>query len=347
VPPVTSSPPDRLAVAQTLREEARREGFLRAGFARADTPPHFGRFRDWLAAGRHASMAYLERTAAVRSRPEELLPGARTIVCLSDSYPAAPFRASDGSIVARYARGEDYHASLRRRAERVASGAARRLGSSFGHRVCVDTTPLCERSFAAAAGLGWIGKNGCLIDPDRGSWLLLAEIVTTLDLPPDEPVAEQCGSCTRCLRACPTQAFVSPGVLDARRCLAFWTIEHRGALPDTVKQAIGDRVFGCDICQEVCPWNGTAGPSPGTEQDPGPPSRAEWIAMGPGEWRRRFGRSAFNRAGRRGVQRNAAASAGATGERSLAEQLERAARLTEPGLSDAAAWAGRRLSPAG
>ncbi len=154
----------------------------------------------------------------------------------------------------------------------------------------------------------------------------------------------------RCLRACPTQAFVAPGVLDAGRCLAYWTIEHRGPMPDAVKAALGDRVFGCDVCQEVCPWNEAPGASPATPSaesaspaDDAPPTRAEWLAMGPGQWRRRFGRSALNRAGRRGLQRNAAASAGASGARELAGALSRAARVAESGLSDAAAWAAARL----
>jgi epoxyqueuosine reductase len=344
---VSSNGSDRLFAAGVLREEARREGFLRVGFARSGEPPFFGRFRDWLRAGRHASMRYLARTERARSDPESLLPGARSIVSLSDAYSSGPFRAKDGATVARYARGADYHGTLRKRAERVAAASARRMAPGFRYRVCVDSTPLCERSFAAASGLGWIGKNGCLIDPERGSWILLSEIVTDLDLPPDEPVAERCGSCVRCLRACPTQAFEAPGILDARRCLAYWTIEHRGPLPDPVKAHVADRVFGCDICQEVCPWNDDHVSAETAAADAAPPTRAEWLAMGAGEWRRRFGKSALNRAGRRGLQRNAAASAGARLDRSAADPLRRAARVSEAGLSDAAAWARERLEAGG
>src|SRR5262249_32668651 len=142
-----------------------------------------------------------------------------------------------------------------KRALAVADAARARLGGGWSHRVCVDSTPIAERAFAAAAGLGWIGKNGCLIDPEQGSYLLLAEIVTDLDLPCDEPAAQRCGACVRCLEACPTDAFVSPGVLDSGRCIAYWTIEHRGPLPDEWKARVGDHVFGCDVCQEACPWN--------------------------------------------------------------------------------------------
>jgi epoxyqueuosine reductase len=202
--------PDRVLAAQVLKEEAKRLGFVRAGIARADEPPHFGRFRDWIAGGHHARMFYLERTTEVRGRPQDLLPGAQSILCLADLHPTSAPVAPDGTRVARYVLGSDYHQTLRERAERVAQAAMSRLGL-FRYRVCVDSTPIAERAFAAAAGLGWIGKNGCVIDPEQGSFLLLAEIVTDLDLPPDEPMAERCGSCVRCLEACPTQAFLEPG----------------------------------------------------------------------------------------------------------------------------------------
>jgi len=334
---------DRVEKARIFREEAEREGFSRVGIARADPPPRFDRFRDWIGAGRHAGMAYLENTAEVRASPGNLLPGARSVVCLAASHRSAPLRAADGSLLARYSAGPDYHGSLRKSAIRVAKSVGRRLDESFGWRVCVDSTPLAERSFAAAAGLGWIGKNGCLIDRELGSWLLLAEIVTDLDLPPDDPVAELCGSCVRCLESCPTHAFVEPGVLDAERCLAYWTIESRGPIPDEVKAVVGDRVFGCDVCQEACPWNGAVADA---SDSPRVPTRAEWIAMGKGEWRRRFGATALNRAGRRGLQRNAAASAGAVGDSGLLPALGAIRGAADRGLADAAAWAEARLAPA-
>jgi epoxyqueuosine reductase len=289
-------------------------------------------------------MKYLEETRDARADPRRILAGARSVVSLSAFHSAAPFVAADGSRVARYARGADYHQIVRQAAERAVCAAARRLPGDFRYRVCVDTTPVAERSFAAASGLGWIGKNGCLIDPERGSYLTLAEIVTDLDLPPDEPIAEQCGACVRCLEACPTQAFVAPGLLDASRCLAYWTIEHRGALPDRVKEALGDRVFGCDVCQEVCPWNAETGTRQAATTHGAPPTRSDWLGLGPGAWRRRFGKSAYNRAGRRGLQRNAAASAGSCRDAALRPDLERvAASAAEPGLADAAAWALSRL----
>jgi epoxyqueuosine reductase len=349
------SPPDRLFAARVLREECSVAGFAGFGIARAQSPPRFDRFREWIAEGRHAGMRYLEETLPVRESPESLLPGARSIVCLSFPYPREPRIAADDSRFARYSTGDaDYHGTLRARALSAAESARRRLPGDWSYRVCVDSTPLAERAFAAAAGIGWIGKNGCLLDARHGSYLLLAEIVTDLDLPPDAPVAEQCGACTRCLDACPTQAFVEPGLLDAARCLAYWTIEHRGPIPDRWKEALGEHVFGCDLCQEVCPWNGYGNGSSKLlasfaagdlhpHSHPPPPTRAEILAMGKGAWRRRFGKSAVNRAARRGLQRNAAASAGACRDDSCRGALGAAAQVTEPGLRDAARWALERL----
>jgi epoxyqueuosine reductase len=335
------SRPDRVEAARVFREEALREGFTRIGVARAEEPPHFGRFRDWIASGRHAGMAYLERTADVRSSPQALLAGARSIVCLAAPHRTGPAVASDGSRVARYASGPDYHGTLRKRAIRVANAAASRLGGAVKWRVCVDSTPIAERSFAAAAGLGWIGKNGCLIDRELGSFFLLAEILVDVDLPADEPVAEMCGSCVRCLESCPTDAFVAPGLLDASRCLAYWTIEHRGPIPNAVKEELGDRVFGCDVCQDVCPWNRPV--DAGEPDTAPPPSRSEWLAMGKGAWRRKFGATALNRAGRRGIQRYAAASAGADRDASVLPVLHQAATTVDAGMADAIRWASGRF----
>ena len=338
------APPDRARAAATFREEAAREGFSRVGIARAGRPPRFERFRDWIAEGRHAGMDYLERTAEVRSSPASLLPGARSVVCLAAPYQARRAEAADGSAVARYASGADYHGTLRKRAIRVAEAAATRLGGAIAWRVCVDSTPIAERSFAAAAGLGWIGKNGCLIDRELGSFFLLAEILVDLDLPADDPVAELCGSCVRCLESCPTGAFPAPGVLDAHRCLAYWTIEHRGSIPDDVKEHLGPHVFGCDVCQEVCPWNGPLESRSAKEPAPEPPpTRSEWLAMGKGAWKRKYGASALNRAGRRGLQRNAAISAGASRDAAALPVLERLAAVPDPGLADAARWASARI----
>jgi len=316
------SPPDRLFAAQVLREEAKRAGFVRFGIARAEEPPRHALFADWLAAGRHAGMRYLEGTRDVRSDPRTLLPGARSVVCLAAPYAATPWIAEDGSHFARYSRGSDYHGGLRAQALAVVAAARARLGDAWGARVCVDSTPLAERSFAAAAGLGWIGKNGCLIDPEHGSYLLLAEILTDLNLPADAPVAEACGTCTRCLDACPTGAFVEPGLLDAGRCIAYWTIEHRGPIPDAWKAAIGPHVFGCDVCQEVCPFNTGAGPT-SDEIDPllrprsvehALPDLAALANKGANQLRQLVKRTALRRVPRDALLRNVAVALGNTGD---------------------------------
>ncbi len=335
----TTQSPDRSIAASVWRGEALGQGFSRVGFATAGTPPRFETFRDWIARGRHAGMRYLETTLDVRARPETLLPGARSVVCLAARHESGPRIAPDGARLARYASGADYHWTLRQRVAGLVESVTRRLGEPFEFRICVDSTPVAERSFAAAAGLGWIGKNGCLIDPELGSYLLLAEVLTDLDLPPDDPIAERCGSCVRCLQACPTRAFVAPGVLDANRCLAYWTIEHRGAIPDAIKESVGNHVFGCDVCQEVCPFNEPAAVSVGAPL----PTRTEWLAMGRGQWRRSWGSTALNRAGRRGLQRNAAASAGAAGDRACEPVLEKRRGCGDAGLADAAAWASKKL----
>jgi len=332
---------DRTLIARAFREEAAREGFARCGIAAAGPAPRRDRFLAWLAEGRHAGMRYLEETAGARSSPEAILPGARSVICLADVHSRAPRVAADGATIARYVSGVDYHKTLRDRAERLVRAVRARVAGSWSHRVCVDSTPLAERAFAAAAGLGWIGKNGCLIDEELGSFFLLAEIVTDLDLPADDPVAERCGSCVRCLEACPTDAFVAPGLLDANRCIAYWTIEHRGTIPDAIKEAIGDRVFGCDDCQDACPWNAPLLPdAPKTD---GPPTRAEWLAMGPGAFRRAYGATALNRARRRGVQRNAAISAGCARDGGSTPLLATARHAGDAGLADAARWALARL----
>ena len=332
--------PDRVIAARVFREEADREGFSRFGVARAEDAPRHERFAHWIDSGLHAGMEYLADTRDARRHPAAVLSGARSVVCLAAPYSPEPWVAADGARYARYARGSDYHGSLRGRALRVVEGARRRLPGDWSSRVCVDSTPIAERAFAAAAGLGWIGKNGCLIDAAQGSYLLLAEIVTDLDLPVDAPVAEQCGSCVRCLDSCPTGALVAPAVLDASRCIAYWTIEHVGPVPEERKAALADHVFGCDVCQEVCPWNAPleAGPLGAP-----PPTRAEVLGMGRGPWRRRFGATAVNRATRRGLQRNAAISAGVRADRACLPALERACGLAEAGLSDAARWALARM----
>jgi epoxyqueuosine reductase len=214
---------------------------------------------NWVADGAHVEMAYMARTAAVRGDPSRFLAGARSVVCVAMSYHEAPEPPEIGpalerTVVARYARRRDYHSAIRSRLVRLGRFVSEREPSA-SWRPAVDTAPLLEKELAQRAGLGWIGKNTCLINRRLGSELLLGELVTTLELPPDEPETDHCGTCSACLSACPTRAFDGPGRLDPRRCIAYATIEHRSAFPKAVLGGLGAHVFGCDICQAVCPWN--------------------------------------------------------------------------------------------
>jgi len=251
---------ERKARAKWVKELALAAGFSRAGIATVGESATGEAYARWIAEGGHAGMSYLEKHAALRQDPRTLLPAAQSVLCVALDYapppdPAAPPGQSDfWQGVARYARGEDYHDSMRERLGKVKAAIEAEL-PGVEARICVDTAPLLEREWAARAGLGSFGKNTNLLHPDAGSFFLLAELLLSLDLPPDLPVADLCGSCTRCLDACPTGA-LSPYRLESSRCISYWTIEHRGDIPPEIRAGMGQWVFGCDICQEVCPWNG-------------------------------------------------------------------------------------------
>jgi|AMFO01.1.fsa_nt_gi iron-sulfur cluster binding protein, putative len=246
------------ALTAKLKERARAEGFDLVGVAAAGPAGTAGRLRAWLDAGMHGEMTYMARTAAVRANPDRLLPGCRSVVAVALSYhtsmPPSTDPAPPGTVwISRYAWGRDYHKLTKRRLVRLGRWLARKApGCTW--RAVVDTAPLLEREWAARAGLGWIGKNTCLLNRDLGSELFLGFLLTNVPLEADGPVPEHCGRCTACLDACPTRAFVSPHVLDARRCIAYLTVEHRGEIPAHLQPAMDAMVAGCDICQEVCPW---------------------------------------------------------------------------------------------
>jgi len=315
---------------------ARAEGFRRIGVAAAGPAPRAAEFDAWLDAGMHGSMEYLERTRRLRADARSLLPGARSVVVLADAYPAGSPEAPDGTRTARYALAGDYHRTLRERCDRLVT-AVRATGVEFAARVCVDSAPLAERAFAAAAGLGWIGKNGMLMNAEDGSWLLLCAIVTDLELPTDAPEAERCGTCTRCLDACPTEAIPRPGVVDANRCLSYWTIEQRGVIPESIAEKMRGWVFGCDVCQEVCPYNAAVETA---SLERRPPALADLLETGAAEWKRRFGDTPITRAGAAGMRRNAAAVAEGRRDRGMLPSIRALAAGKHPVV---AAQAGRAL----
>ncbi|MDG3005373.1 tRNA epoxyqueuosine(34) reductase QueG [Paludisphaera mucosa] len=340
-----------LDLTRRLKERALALGFDRVGVAPAQDAPDYGRFRDWLDAGSDAGMEYMRRHADARAHPDSILEGVRSVVMVSLVYGAGgpPHPSPAVGKIARYARGGDYHHVLRARLEALIAwlkGEAPEISA----RAVVDTAPLLERDFARLAGLGWIGKNTLLIDRKLGSFTFLGALLVDVELEPDAPHAtSHCGTCTRCLDACPTDAFDGPYRLDARKCISYWTIEHRGPIPDEAAANLDGWVFGCDVCQDVCPWNrkAPAGLAPELASRPewDGPDLIEWLGRSKGDWKRALRGSAMGRAGRVGLVRNAAVALGVAGRVDAAPAL--AARMADrdehPAIRDAAARALGRL----
>ena len=297
-------------------------GFDRAGVAALEPARTGEAFVRWLARGELAGMRYLERRLEARLRPATVLQGARAVLCVALQYhPLDGEREPAGDLwprVARYARGRDYHDVMGDRLRALAL----RIAAAFpgtASRPYVDTGPVLERELAARAGLGAVGKNTNLLHRQGGSWFLLGELFLTLDLAPDAPVADLCGRCTRCLEACPTGALPEPYRLDSRRCISYWTIEHRGELPPAARELVGDWVFGCDVCQEVCPWNykpaGAAHPELGLPPERGGLDLVGLLSLDRDGYVARFRGSPMKRAKQEGLQRNAAVAMGNRGDR--------------------------------
>jgi epoxyqueuosine reductase len=312
---------DRPNPCEDIRREALAAGFDRAGFARAGPAPNAGRFREWLARGFAGTMDYLGRNADRRCDPRAVVEGARTVIVLAAHYgeagesdrscrsgdEAAALAASGRGEIARYARGTDYHRVIEGRL-RFLCGKLFEIFPTERFRWYVDTGPVLERAWAEAAGVGWIGKNGCAIDPVRGSYFFIAVVITTIDLEPDEPSTDHCGTCRLCIDACPTAAIVEPRVVDSRRCISYLNIEHRGPIPEEHRRAMGGLIFGCDICQEVCPFNRPDRLSGDPELAPRPenlaPTLAELADLSSEGFAARFPRSAVRRAKWDGFLRN-------------------------------------------
>ena len=315
--------PPRQELTQYVRAEAQRLGFDLVGITSAGPLEAAAFNAQWVAQGYAGNMAWLERNLNKRADPSLLVPGARTVICLGMHYdpPQEAEPSTDKGPqgrMARYARGDDYHDLIKSRLAQLWEGMQSEAGVDIGGRYYVDTAPVLERELAARAGIGWWGKNTMLINRSVGSYFLLAEVITTAELEYDSPATDHCGSCTRCLDACPTQAFPEPYVLDARRCISYLNIELKTAIPQDLRGGMGDWLLGCDICQDVCPWNRSA---PATRESafharPGldPVDLLELIVMDRDAFNERFRRNPAKRPKRRGMLRNAAIALGNAGK---------------------------------
>src|SRR5579883_728851 len=317
--------------------------------------PHedFERFETWRQQGMAGEMQYLtDRRGDMRADPRQLLPDAQSIVCVgklyNTPYPySSEFQEPQRGWISRYAWGAaDYHDVVRQGLRRLAEKIAQICDEPFSWKICVDTAPLLERSYARAAGLGWIGKNTCLINQQQGSWFFLGELLLSLPLAPDIPPPDRCGTCTRCIDACPTAAIVpaaTPGpawTIDSRRCISYFTIELRGPIPEEERAGIGGNVFGCDICQDVCPWNTRHGDTSASE-DPLPLER--FAALTEEEFRDRFRGTAVKRTRYSGFLRNVAVAMGNLGLERFREPLEKLAESEDPLVAEHARWGLERL----
>ena len=348
--------------SQRVKQLATECGFDLAGVAAAEPTVEALFYPQWLAKGYAGEMEYLKgRRGEMRANPKTLFPTAKSLVCLGLVYNAdAPLTAAVDAArqgwVSRYAWGQDYHGVIRGRLDALV-GAMRREWGSFDAKVAVDTSPLLERAYAHHAGLGWIGKNTCLINQQLGSWVLLGEILTSLELEPDEASPFRCGTCTRCIEACPTDALVPAGALvngqhegpayalDSERCISYWTIELRGSIPAQGRAAMGPHLFGCDICQDVCPWNRRAAATDDPVFQPANmlPGLDDLATLTEEEFDKRFAGSPIERSRYRGFLRNVAVAMGNSGNRQFLPALRRLAGSPDTVVSEHAAWAIERL----
>lgn len=349
--PVSSTNMTHAEKTSLVTDLAYRLGFDRVGIARPGPSPRTVYYRQWLGRGYAGTMTYLDRNASLRENPARLLPGARSAICVALNYhrqdPLTPVTASHGRV-AQYVRGTDYHRVLRVMLNRLLDELREQLGEPFEQQVFVDTGPVLERELAAAAGLGWIGKNTMLLHERCGSYLVLGEALTTLELEAGTPAADRCGNCTRCLDACPTHAISAPYQLDASRCIAYLTIEHRGEVPDHLAELIGDWVCGCDVCQQVCPYNRHAptATQPDILAELVPPRLPllGLLELRSGDYRRLTKGTAATRVSRNMWRRNAAIALGNAGRLSerARQALQKASQDDSPIVSQAARRAHER-----
>ena len=336
-----------------LKVQAASLGFAACAIAPADVAPQAGkRLGEWLDAGHHGDMLWMEERAGQRGSPRGLWPDVRSVVMLGMSYapgrdPLALADVPDRARISVYAQGKDYHDVVKKGLKSLARWLVEQQPGAL--KVFVDTAPVMEKPLAQGAGLGWQGKHSNLVSRQHGSWLFLGAIYTEIALEPDAPEVDHCGSCTACQTACPTDAFPSPYVVDARRCISYLTIEHKGPIPDELREGIGNRIYGCDDCLAVCPWNKFADQAAANKAFVGraelaAPAIADLLALDDAAFREIFSGSPIKRIGRNRMVRNATIAAGNSGDARLLGRLQALAGDDDPVVAEAAAWAIGRLS---
>ena len=353
---------------EKIRQRALELGFDDCRFTTAAAPASAGQFQNWLAGKQHGEMAWLERTAAKRVDPQQILPDAKSIICLAASYgsrvesresrarniaqrddahPSTLDPRPSTALIARYAQFTDYHDVLGERLKELTQFVNQLGGSETRSLWYVDTGPLLERDFAQRAGLGFIGKHTNVISRRFGNWILLAEIVTSLELEPDAPEKNHCGNCMRCITACPTRAITAPFQLDARLCISYLTIELKGSIPVELRPAIGNRIFGCDDCLAVCPWNRFAREGRLMKAHARPdltaPDLIELLQLDEAGFKSRFAGTSILRTKRRGLLRNVCVALGNTGAATALPALQTAAKDSEPLIAEHARWAMEKI----
>ncbi len=340
---------------QALIDQALAEGFAKVGITRPDAVPEIaGRLDDFVRAGRHGQMGWMAERMHWRGNPAALWPEARSVIMLAEPYspghdPRDVLARRDRGAISVYAQNRDYHDIVKKRLKRVGRWLIEAAGPETEIKVFVDTAPVMEKPLAAAAGLGWQGKHTNLLSRDLGNWFFLGAIFTTLDLPVDEPGRENCGSCTACLDACPTDAFPAPFQLDARRCISYLTIEHHGPVDEDLRPFLGNHIYGCDDCLAACPWNKYAVAAHEARyharDDLTAPRLAELAALDDAAFRAMFSGSPVKRVGRDRFLRNVCYAIGNSGDPTLIPALRPLLTDPDPTLAEAASWALARLAP--
>ncbi|MBN8658062.1 MAG: tRNA epoxyqueuosine(34) reductase QueG [Anaerolineae bacterium] len=336
------------SLKQAIKEKSNQLGFVLAGFTSCEPPAHFNIFQEWLDSNHHATMDYLasERSRSRRADPSLILPECKSILVLALPYtPAVSGQRSDFNIAA-YALGDDYHDVIPPRLKEIVQFIEEQVGHSVPNRYYTDTGPILERELAQRAGLGWIGKNSMLINPQAGSTFLLAEILLGIQIEPDEPfTTDHCGTCTRCIDACPIQCILPNRTINSNRCISYLTIENKGDIPEDLREPVGNWVFGCDICQQVCPWNRFAHPAdPALAPSIPLPVLTSDLTLTSSEFNQRFKRSPIKRAKRRGYLRNLAVAVGNIGNKNDLPTLEQAAQDEEILVQSHSRWALQKIN---